>query len=249
MKSLRNILLVFLVPLVISGCATMKGKIGSCEIIGGVAGGTTGAIVAEKAIWGIPAIAVGAVLGHMVCPDGDGDADGDKVSDSQDACPNTPAGVVVYDDNGCPMDSDKDGVPNYLDKCLETLPGIKVNNEGCVACGETLANLQNKVYFNFAECNLKSNAKQAMESVVKALKDTNTQILIEGHTDNIGSYESNRVLSECRANAVKDYLISRGIVGSNITTEGKGQNFPIASNETERGRAKNRRVKIVSICK
>lgn len=274
MKGLRSILFVLLVPLVISGCATTKGKIGTCEIIGGVAGGTTGAIVAENAIWGIPGIAVGAILGHVLCRGGD--ADGDKVSDTQDSCPNTPAGASVDKNgcpdsdkdgvpdnndkcpntergpvykNGCPVDSDKDGVADYRDQCPRTLPRTKVNSEGCVACRETLVNLQNKIYFNFAECGLKFDTAQAMNNLAKALKGTDTRIHIEGHTDDIGPYENNLTLSKCRANAVKDHLVAQGVVADNITTEGKGENFPIASNEMETGRAKNRRVKIVSVCK
>ena len=67
-------------------------------------------------------------------------------------------------------------------------------------------------------------------------------ILITGHTDNVGSDQANQRLSEGRANAVRDALIERGVQAERIEAEGKGESEPIADNDTEEGRAKNRRV-------
>ena len=72
-------------------------------------------------------------------------------------------------------------------------------------------------------------------------------IRITGHTDNIGSDESNQILSEGRANAVKRDLIKRGIDPERIETEGKGESDPVVDNDTEEGRALNRRVEFTII--
>jgi OOP family OmpA-OmpF porin len=70
------------------------------------------------------------------------------------------------------------------------------------------------------------------------------RIEVRGHTDATGSAESNRVLSEKRALAVRDYLIAQGVSADRITARGFGEDFPIAPNDTREGRAKNRRVEI-----
>jgi len=70
-------------------------------------------------------------------------------------------------------------------------------------------------------------------------------VRITGHTDDIGSERDNQILSEGRANAVRDALISRGIAATRIEAVGKGENEPIADNATEEGRAKNRRVEFM----
>lgn len=71
-----------------------------------------------------------------------------------------------------------------------------------------------------------------------------SSITVEGHTDSIGSAEANQDISEKRANAVKEYLVSKGIDGSRIQTKGYGKTKPIATNKTREGRAKNRRIEI-----
>ena len=69
-------------------------------------------------------------------------------------------------------------------------------------------------------------------------------IVIEGHTDNVGSEQYNKQLSEDRANAVKTYLVSEGISETRISTLGKGEESPVANNDTPDGRAMNRRIEI-----
>ena len=71
-----------------------------------------------------------------------------------------------------------------------------------------------------------------------------SSITVEGHTDSIGSAEANQDISEKRANAVKEYLVSKGIDGSRIQTKCYGKTKPIATNKTREGRAKNRRIEI-----
>ena len=68
------------------------------------------------------------------------------------------------------------------------------------------------------------------------------QIEISGHTDNVGSQQSNQVLSLKRAQAVRNWLVQKGMASNRMKTVGKGQNEPVASNETDAGRAENRRI-------
>ncbi len=75
------------------------------------------------------------------------------------------------------------------------------------------------------------------------------KIEIQGHTDNVGGLEVNQTLSEKRANAVKQALVSRGIEEGRIRTRGFGLTMPLASNDTEEGRAKNRRTQFVILAK
>jgi outer membrane protein OmpA-like peptidoglycan-associated protein len=74
-------------------------------------------------------------------------------------------------------------------------------------------------------------------------------VQLEGHTDNTGDANSNKQLSLARANAVKDSLVSSGIDAGRVTTEGYGQEKPIASNDTETGKARNRRLELVVVKK
>ncbi len=76
-------------------------------------------------------------------------------------------------------------------------------------------------------------------------KNKNTTIEIFGHTDNTGAEEKNKILSAARAKAVADYLISKGIEKSRTSYKGYGSTMPIAKNDTEEGRQKNRRVEFV----
>lgn len=77
------------------------------------------------------------------------------------------------------------------------------------------------------------------------LDNPGVNIRVEGHTDNVGSVPFNLALSEDRATSVLHFLVERGVVSSRIDVEGKGPLEPLADNETEEGRAKNRRVQIV----
>ncbi|KAA3638763.1 MAG: hypothetical protein DWP95_11905 [Proteobacteria bacterium] len=102
------------------------------------------------------------------------------------------------------------------------------------------------VLFEFNKSDLKSGATRNLQPLVKALSDNpNQQVIVEGHTDNIGSKEYNLKLSEQRAQSVKDYLTSEGIAAERIATDGLGFDFPVASNDDASGRQRNRRVEII----
>jgi outer membrane protein OmpA-like peptidoglycan-associated protein len=144
-------------------------------------------------------------------------------------------------------DTDGDGVPDYMDKCAMTYPGLRVDKHGCprelTVEERELKMISDKVFFEFDSATLKEESKADLDKLVQYLNDRKwIQLSIEGHTDVKGDGVYNQILSERRAVAVKDYLVSKGIDGSKISTIGYGQKLPIASNDTEEGRALNRRV-------
>lgn len=99
--------------------------------------------------------------------------------------------------------------------------------------------------FDFDKSIVKPAGKQALDDLLSKLQGMNTEVMITvGHTDSIGSDDYNQKLSIRRAEAVKAYLITKGIDASRVYTEGKGETQPIADNKTSEGRAKNRRVTV-----
>lgn len=100
-------------------------------------------------------------------------------------------------------------------------------------------------FFNFDKSVLKPEGKAKLDDLVDKIKDINLEVIIAvGHTDSIGTVAYNQKLSVRRAEAVKAYLVSKGIEKNRVYTEGKGKSQPVASNRTAEGRAKNRRVEI-----
>lgn len=183
----------------------------------------------------------GKKVDKMGCPL---DSDGDGVNDINDKCPDTPEGVKV-DLKGCPFDADGDGVPDYIDKC----PNIKgsFENFGCPDISpNTKSILEQAKYGIEFESNksvIKKTSYPILDRIVRVMKNNPTYILhIAGHTDNIGKPEKNLELSQDRAAAVAQYLKSKGIRASRLRNTGFGEKKPVASNDTEEGRAKNRRV-------
>ncbi|ACC72787.1 OmpA family protein [Paraburkholderia phymatum] len=105
--------------------------------------------------------------------------------------------------------------------------------------------LPEKVLFNFNESSLRPDAATALSRVVVVLNRTHKPMIIEGHTDNVGTREYNQQLSEARAKSVADELERRGISASRITLKGYAFDRPVADNNTPEGRARNRRTEIV----
>ena len=102
------------------------------------------------------------------------------------------------------------------------------------------------VLFDFNKYEVKNKVKGSLNALAKALEENpDIRIKIDGYTDFIGSEGYNLEISVKRANAIKDYLTNRGVKPSNISIEGYGKQNPIASNQTETGRAKNRRVEFI----
>lgn len=102
------------------------------------------------------------------------------------------------------------------------------------------------IFFDTGKSTLKAGAKNTLGKIAEQLKgNSDVHIAIEGHTDSVGNDEKNMELSEKRANAVRDYLVSNGVPAERVTATGKGEADPVASNKTAAGRLQNRRVELV----
>ena len=187
-------------------------------------------------------IGLTASLGK-IAPPPPPDSDGDGVPDPSDRCPNTPPGVAV-DANGCPLDDDGDGVPNYLDECPGTIIGAAVDAKGCHFEDEEAVSAEVVIEFDFDSSELRTSEHGDVRRIAAFMREhPDADAVIEGHTDAMGTDRYNQKLSQERAQAVLDRLVDvEGIAASRITATGYGESQPIASNDTEEGRQRNRRV-------
>ncbi len=176
---------------------------------------------------------VAGVAKYEGCPVPDTDNDG--IKDDADSCVTVP-GLAKY--NGCPIpDTDGDGIDDEKDKC-PTTPGIAE----LLGCPRPDFKAEN-VLFSSGKAVLVASGKKELDVIVDYLKQyTGFNVMAEGHTDNTGDEKFNQTLSEKRAAAAKDYLVSKGVDASRIATSGKGESEPVADNKTAEGRKKNRRV-------
>lgn len=176
------------------------------------------------------------------------DSDGDGVTDASDRCPATPQGEKV-DGTGCPArDSDGDGVMDTADRCPDTPEGMLVGKNGCLILfveGKRNVVLEG-VTFVVNKSELTIDARKVLDFVAQSL-NANPQVTVEvqGHASSDGADAYNMRLSEARAQAVRQYLISKGVDASRMTARGYGETKPIADNSTEEGRKMNRRVELV----
>jgi OOP family OmpA-OmpF porin len=176
------------------------------------------------------------------------DSDGDGVNDEEDKCPHQ-VGLARY--NGCPIpDRDGDGVNDEDDHCPDSAGPVE--NHGCPIIKEIKRETTEKInyiarniFFTLASDRLKDSSGAVLAELAALLKaHPEWHLTIEGYTDNQGAPERNRLLSEKRAMAVRNFLIGKGIPGTQLTAIGYGQEHPIQSNMTEKGRAVNRRVEL-----
>ena len=134
-------------------------------------------------------------------------------------------------------DSDKDGFTDDYDKCPDTPRDARVNAEGCWVLNDILFDTDNSGF--------DSSDYLVLDEVAHILsRNPDLKIKLYGFTDNVGSFEYNVKLSQIRADAVKAYIVSKGISESRVSAEGFGPKYPVASNTSEEGCAKNRRVEI-----
>ena len=191
------------------------------------------------------------------------DTDNDGVLDSTDKCPTSPVGSVV-DATGCPKvvevakvveevkvapvpaaapvstDADNDGVVDDSDLCPASEAGATVNQFGCK---ETENITLEGVTFELGSAKLKNTSLAILDVAAKSLtSNPGLKIQIEGHTDNQGGTAVNQRLSQIRANAVMIYLIRQGVKAETLSAKGFGASQPVTTNDTNEGRAKNRRV-------
>ncbi len=175
------------------------------------------------------------------CPD----TDADGLVDKDDACPNV-AGPT--ENKGCPWsDTDGDGVLDKDDTCVNVAG--PASNNGCPEISSVeiakLEELFKTVYFDSGKNTFGDATTSKLNEAAQIMaKFITVKFDISGHTDNTGSKKRNQELSENRANAVKDYLINKGVSSSNLIAKGFGEDMPIASNYTRSGRSQNRRVEV-----
>ncbi|MBD3335278.1 MAG: OmpA family protein, partial [Candidatus Eisenbacteria bacterium] len=179
------------------------------------------------------------------CPDSDNDGDG--IADIYDDCPNMAEDFDGFqDDDGCAdLDNDGDGILDGDDAC-PNVAEVFNNYQDTDGCPD-----EEPIEFPIAHINFKFGTAQivsadpipVLERAAEIMQEhPDIRVQIEGHTDNIGSDEYNMDLSQKRANAVKEWLVSQGISADRLVTVGRGESEPIDSNETDLGRARNRRI-------
>ena len=188
---------------------------------------------------------VKGVVENKGCPDTDTDEDG--TVDRSDAC-KTEKGSAS--NKGCPYpDTDKDGTVDNVDNCInEAGP---VDNQGCPAAVKQLVVItaeklviKEKVYFDTDKATILPRSFKLLDQIASIL-GTHIEIgelQVEGHTDNTGDAEHNRVLSTDRAKAVVDYLTKKGIAANRLKPVGFGPDRPADDNSTAKGKENNRRV-------
>lgn len=174
------------------------------------------------------------------------DTDRDGVVDYLDQCPNTPAIARNHvNEVGCMLDTDGDGIYDYEDLC-PTIAGVK-SASGCPEVKREVRNVLNKamtgVQFENGKATIKKTSYAILDQVAKIFIENPSYLVeVQGHTDNVGNYQYNLELSERRAQAVREYLVNKGVNAENITAHGYGSDRPIADNNTKKGRSQNRRV-------
>ena len=209
----------------------------------------------------------------LVDLDGCPDSDADGIADTDDKCANTKAGYKV-DETGCPFDKDDDGIVDEEDDCpaekgsavlkgcpdrdndgvadkddrCPDLAGIPENN-GCPELPKEvisqLTKIASKIFFESGSDKLRPSSIAQLDDLSDILsKYPESNLIIEGHTDNTGDAERNVILSQKRCESVKTYLISKGIDANRLSATGFGQSHPIDDNNTASGRSKNRRVEL-----
>ncbi|MAD61261.1 MAG: hypothetical protein CMH49_07110 [Myxococcales bacterium] len=186
------------------------------------------------------------------CPEDDVDRDG--IKDEVDRCPQQAEDLDQFqDEDGCPeLDNDKDGIPDTVDRCpnqAEVFNQID-DTDGCpdkkpvVEEEGELIGLSEKIFFKHNESIILRRSFTVLEQVAKLIKQQKQikKVRIEGHTDDTGGVEFNLNLSKERADAVKMHLVGLGVEIDRLESAGYGDQRPIASNDTDKGRALNRRV-------
>ena len=196
------------------------------------------------------------------------DEDGDGINDENDKCPNA-EGTVQY--RGCPVpDTDKDGIPDDKDDCptVAGLPGYKgcvipdtdkdglndeldqcptiagiAGNNGCEDLQPKLNNIAAALKFDIGQVNIANKLLLGLDSLVQIMAQyPTTKLLITGHTDNTGTRKINEPLSLSRAKKIQAYIVKKGLAVDRTSILGMADTQPIASNDTNKGRAQNRRV-------
>lgn len=216
-----------------------------------------------------PDTEAGVLVDAKGCPK---DSDGDAIADGLDRCSDTPKGATV-DALGCPGDEDGDGVLDGLDRCPRSPAGANVNAAGCVQ-GQpgrqpaaapadpaapparapqapapvqpaAAAMILENVTFGTGSARLQAGSYGELDSIAKVLvANPNLRVEIGGHTDASGSPADDMHLSTLRAEAVRNYMVAKGVPFQQVSARGYGGTAPRTPDTTPRGRTANRRVEL-----
>lgn len=186
------------------------------------------------------------------CPDPDNDGDG--IPDERDQCRNDKEDIDQFqDDDGCPdRDNDQDGVPDEKDRCpleKEIINGVN-DDDGCpdkkytmIKVTKEAIKITQKIQFSSGKAKIKKVSFPILDEVADAIVTHRIQkILVEGHTDDVGKDSYNLRLSQKRADAVRNYLIGKGVKEEILDAIGFGETRPLVKGKSRAARAQNRRV-------
>lgn len=175
--------------------------------------------------------AVGAVAGAA--------SGGDATERRQRATVGAAAGAAVGAGIGVYQDRQEAALRRQMEGT-----GVEVERQG----DNIMLNMPSGITFDFAKYDLKPEFRPVLDNLATTLNEYNqTRIEVTGHTDSVGSDAANMTLSQNRANSVAGYLGSRGVASSRMVVTGAGESRPVASNDTDAGRAENRRVEITLV--
>lgn len=193
------------------------------------------------------------------CPDKDNDKD--EIPDIEDRCPNdAETWNDIQDEDGCPDeelgDKDGDGFTDNVDRCpydAEDFDGDR-DGDGCPDEGRVVVEKSNikiteAIFFDTGKATIQERSFDLLNEIATVIT-ANPQlksIRVEGHTDNVGGDANNLRLSNERAKSVRQYLIDQGVEAGRLEARGFGEMYPIQSNDTDEGRAANRRVEFIIV--
>lgn len=252
---MNNTLRIYIVALalLLGACTTSTTREYEACLVGS---GAAGGIIGGAGSGGVGGIVVGAGVGTLICKPAESevqperyeaepvDTDGDGVNDADDRCPGTPGGAEV-DMQGCALDSDGDGVKDYADDCPGTPAGVVVDDAGCPVKDEVVLTID-RLGFAYDSAELNGRARSALDAAVDVIKShSSVQMDVVGYADSRGTDEYNIKLSQRRAQAAVDYLVSKGVSAGQLRAVGRGEADPVASNDNDDGRARNRRVELI----
>lgn len=145
----------------------------------------------------------------------------------------------------CSEDNDEDGIPDYRDVCVDST-GANAKSQNAFGCTKNEAMILSSIKFETGKSYLDVTARNALDRVAYAiLNSDNAFFEIGGHTDNEGELENNQRLSKQRADAVRHYLLLKGVSANAVRATGYGEEKPVRSNDSAEGRRANRRIELV----
>ena len=188
------------------------------------------------------------------CPDTDNDEDG--IPDAYDRCPDEAEDYDGFEDeDGCPeSDNDRDGVLDQDDKCPLQPGPMDPDARGCpkfktyshISLTKEKIEIHHPIAFAVGKAVIGRRSYALLDEVADVLKmNPQMRVRVEGHTDSRGDPVENKRLSRARAEAVKAYLVGRGIEERRLVAAGLGSEQPIETNKTRAGREKNQRIEFV----